>query len=404
MQGTILIADKLPEVTVQRLENLGCRVLNKPELTDDALTEALRKEQPRIIIVRSTKVTGEMVEAAKNLSLVVRAGAGFNTIDVDAASAKSVYVANCPGKNAVAVAELAMGLILGIDRRIPDNVAELRNNTWNKKEYSKAEGIYGKTLAIIGVGKIGQEVITRARAFGLRVIAWSRSLTPEKAAFMGIGYCETPLDAAAEADIVSVHLALTPDTRGFIGADFFNAMKNGAFFVNTSRSEVVQETALLEALGKKNLKAGLDVFDGEPAAKQGEFSSPLASHPAVYGTHHIGASTEQAQLAVADETVRIVETYLSSGQVLNCVNVMEKTPAKYMVSVRHRDTVGVLADILRVIRDHGINIERMENIIFSGASGACANIQIDDALTEEQLAELTASSKDIYEAVMNEIE
>ncbi len=404
MKRTILIADKLPESAVRRLESLGRPVINKPELADETLLQVIKDDNPSIIIVRSTRVTKEMIEAAKDLSLIVRAGAGFNTIDVDAASAKSIYVANCPGKNAVAVAELAMGLIMSIDRRIPDNVMELRNGIWNKKEYSKADGIYGKTLAVIGTGRIGREVITRARAFGMRIIAWSRSLTLEKAAFMGIGYRETPEAAAADADIVSVHLALTPDTRKCIGKAFFEAMKEGSVFINTSRAEIVDEDALIKALDTKKIKAGLDVFEGEPSAKQGDFSSPLASHPSVYGTHHIGASTNQAQDAVADETVRIISDFLVTGHVPNCVNVMEKTPAKYMVSVRHRDRVGVLADILRVIRDHGINIERMENIIFSGADGACANIQIDDALSPEQLKELAASSKDIYEAVMNEIE
>jgi len=403
MKRKILIADKLPGSVVQQLEELGCTVANKLGLAEADLVQAIKDEDPSIIIVRSTKVTKEMIGAARQLALIVRAGAGYNTIDVEAASAKSIYVTNCPGKNAIAVAELAMGLILSVDRRIPDNVADFRRGAWNKKEYSKADGVFGKTLAVIGLGNIGSEVIVRAKAFGLKVIAWSRSLTPEKAAALEIGYAATLEEAAAKADIVSVHLAMNAETKGLLGPAFFKALKQDAVFINTSRAEVVDEKALVEAIAAKNIKAGLDVFAGEPAAAQGAFESPVTALAAVYGTHHIGASTEQAQAAVADETVRIIKEYLGTGRVPNCVNVMEKTPARYLVSVRHRDAVGVLADILRVIRDNGINVQRMENIIFSGASGACANIEIDAALSADQLQALADSSKNIFETTMTEI-
>lgn len=403
MKKKILIADKLPPEVVYQLEGLGCSVVVKSDLDEGGLIQAMTQEDPAILIVRSTKVSKNVIEAGKTLSLIVRAGAGYNTIDVDAASERSIYVSNCPGKNAVAVAELAMGLLISADRRIPDNTADLRRGVWNKKEYSKAEGLYGKTLAIIGVGNIGSEVIHRAKAFGMKIVAYSRSLTPEKAEEMEIGYAASPQEAAAKADAVSVHLALNGETKGLLGKEFFNAMKNGAIFVNTARAEVVDEEALAEAVTAKKLKVALDVFSSEPGST-GTFENPLVSLPGVYGTHHIGASTEQAQAAVADETVRIVREYLGTGHVPNCVNVMEKTPARYLLSVRHRDRVGVLADILRIIRDNGINVQRMENIIFSGANGACANIQIEDALSPSQLKTLADSSKDIFEATITEIE
>ena len=403
MSVKVLIADKLPDEAIEKLDGLDCSVVYDQGLKDEELVEAMKEEQPQIIIVRSTKINREMIEATESLGLIIRAGAGYNTIDVQAASERSVYVANCPGKNAVAVAELAMGLLLSIDRRIPDNVAELREGKWNKKEYSKAEGILGKTLGIIGTGKIGQEVISRARAFGMPVIAWSRSLTPERAEEMGVAFCKSPLDVASQADVVSVHLAMTPETKEFIGEKFFSAMKEGAVFLNTSRAEVVDETALVKAVDSKGIRAGLDVFTGEPGSKTGEFTNVLKDKPGVYGTHHIGASTNQAQLAVADEAVNIVREYLGSGQVRNCVNLLEKTPAKFVVSVRHRNRVGVLANVLRVIRDTGINVESMENIIFQGAEGACANIQIDSGLSKEAQEELVASSPDIFAVKINEL-
>lgn len=317
----VLIADKFPEAKIEKMKGLGCSVVYNQELKGETLLKALGEEQPDVLVVRSTEVTGDMIGSTQGLKLVIRAGSGYNTIDVDTATKKNVCVANCPGKNSIAVAELAFGLILSLDRRIPDNVLQLREGKWNKKEFSKAPGVYGKTLGIVGVGRIGREMISRAKAFGLRVIAWSRSLTPEKAKELGIEYRKTPREVVSEADIVSVHLALTPETKGLMGAELFDAMKPGAYFINTSRSEVVEEKALVKAIEEKGIRAGLDVFAGEPAEKAGNFQFDIAKHRGLYGTHHIGASTDQAQDAVADETVRIIEEYKNSGKVLNCVNM-----------------------------------------------------------------------------------
>ncbi|MCG8480814.1 MAG: NAD(P)-binding domain-containing protein [Spirochaetales bacterium] len=404
MPTRVLIADKFPDAAVTTLQDLGCEVAYEAGWKDEELVGGMATVQPEVLIVRSTKVNAAAIDAAGALKVVIRAGAGYNTIDVDAASRKSVYVANCPGKNAVAVAELAMGLIMSIDRRIPENVADLKKGVWNKAEYSKADGIAGKKLGIIGTGRIGREVITRAKAFGMTVYAWSRSLTPEGAQAMGVVFCKTPLECAGAVDIVSVHLAMTPDTKEMIGTEFFEALRPGAWFVNTSRAEVVDEAALAEAVDTRGIKAGLDVFHNEPGGKSGEFVSELAQKPGVYGTHHIGASTEQAQSAVAEETVRIVTEYMATGAVPNCVNLMLKTPAQYLLSIRHKNTVGILADVLDVVREEKINVERMENIIFKGAEGACANIQIDTGLSDAALQRIERSSPHIYSVSITAME
>jgi len=404
MPTRVLISDKFPDSAVEAIRELGCEVIYEAAWKDNDLAEGIRELQPEVLVVRSTKVTSQMIEAGPSLNLIIRAGAGYNTIDIEAASGKSVYVANCPGKNSIAVAELAMGLIMSIDRRIPENVADLKEGKWNKAEYSKADGIAGKKLGIIGTGRIGQEVVTRARAFGMKVYAWSRSLTPERADELGVKYCETPLDCARAVDIVSVHLALTQDTREMIGTEFYSAMKEGSWFINTSRAEVVDEAALIKAVETRGIKAGLDVFQNEPGAKSGEFQSKLASMNGVYGTHHIGASTNQAQLAVAHETVRIIEEYRNTGDVPNCVNLMLKTPAKYILSIHHRNTVGILADVLDVVRDEKINVERMQNIIFMGAQGACANIQVDTDLSKSALKRIEDSSPNIYSVKLKAME
>ncbi len=394
----VLVADKFEQSGLEGLRQLGCEVIYDPSLKEESLVEALRLHNPDVLVVRSTRVTAPMLEAG-DLSLVIRAGAGVNTIDVATASKRGIYVANCPGKNAIAVAELAFGLILALDRRIPDNVHQLREGRWNKKEFSEARGLAGNTLGLIGLGNIGLEMVPRAKAFGLRVIAWSRSLTPERAEVLGIGYRATPLDVASEADIVSVHVALTPETQGLCGRAFFEAMKPGAYFINTARAEVVDEEALLWAVREKGIRAGLDVFSNEPSTAEGSFDNPLVHLPNVYGTHHIGASTTQAQEAIAEEVVHIVRTYMQTGRVPNVVNLAKRTPAQYLLVVRHLDRVGVLAHIFDCLREANINVQETENIVFEGAESAVARIQLDSKPSEAVLSTIRAHEY-IFSAVL----
>ncbi len=362
----VLVADKFEESGRIGLRGIGCEVLYQPDLKEDALVDAISKEKPDVLVVRGTKVTQPML-AAGPLKLIVRAGAGYNTIDVAAASARGIYVSNCPGKNSIAVAELAFALILALDRRVADNVIALRAGQWNKKEFSKARGLFGRTLGLVGLGRIGQEMISRAQAFGMPVIAWSRSLTDEKAMTLGIERKQSPLDVARAANIISVHLALKPDTRMLIDPDFFAAMCEGAYFINTSRGEVVDQGALIEATHKKGIRAGLDVFAIEPTSAVAEFTDPVAKEAGIYGTHHIGASTDQAQEAIAAETVRIIQSFKETGHVPNVVNLAQRTPATHRLVVRHRDRPGVLAQVLEAIRAEQINVQEMENIVFEGA-------------------------------------
>jgi D-3-phosphoglycerate dehydrogenase / 2-oxoglutarate reductase len=392
----VLIADKFEQAGRDGLQSIGCEVSFQPDLKDEALVEAIAKHQPDVLVVRGTKVTEPML-AAGPLKLIVRAGAGYNTIDVAAASRRGIYVSNCPGKNSIAVAELAFALILALDRRIADNVIALRAGQWNKKEFSKARGLFGRTLGLVGLGKISQEMIPRARAFGMPVVAWSRSLTNEKAAELGVEKMETPLDVARAADIVSVHVALKPDTRMLIGADFFRGMREGAYLINTSRGEVVDEGALVEAIKSKGIRVGLDVFAIEPTSAVAEFTDPIAQEASVYGTHHIGASTDQAQEAIAAETVRIIQSFKETGQVPNVVNLAQRTPATHRLVVRHRDRPGVLAQVLEAIKAEQINVQEMENIVFEGAEAAVARINLDKAPTQATLEQLRKTNGDIIE-------
>jgi D-3-phosphoglycerate dehydrogenase len=372
----VLVADKFEQSGLTGLEKLGAEVLYQPELTGTSLEQTLASSEADVLIVRSTLVTAPILETSK-VGLIVRAGAGTNNIDLNSASSRGIMVTNCPGKNSYAVAELAFGLILSCDRHIPDNVAELREGHWDKKRFSASKGIYGRTLGLIGLGKIGQEMITRGRAFGMNVVGFARWLTPEVAAALGIGRADNIEEIAATSDVVSVHISLGPETKKLLGTKFFERMKPGSIFINTSRGEVVDQEALEGVLASGKIMAGLDVFEDEPAGGQGEYSGRLKDLPNVYCTHHIGASTDQAQDAVAAEVVRIVKEYKQGGTAPNIVNIKRAEVATHVLVVRHIDRVGVLANVLGRLKDDGVNVQEMENIVLGGARAAIAQISVD---------------------------
>jgi D-3-phosphoglycerate dehydrogenase len=208
---------------------------------------------------------------------------------------------------------------------------------------------------------------------------------------------DSPKDVAAAADVVSIHLALNSETRNLIGPEFFNAMRQGAYFINTARGEVVDQKALVEAMKTRGIRAGLDVYAVEPTAGTGEFNDDVGKEEGLYGTHHIGASTDQAQEAIAAETVRIVQQFKETGQVPNVVNLARKTPATHRLVVRHVDRPGVLAGVLDAIKSEQINVQEMENIVFDGAAAAVARINLDNAPSDAILNRIRSSSADIIE-------
>ena len=388
-----LIADKFPEAHLDRLNQLGCEVTYQPSVKPEELPQLVGPH--KILVVRSKQVTAATLTASDQLALVLRAGAGVNTIDVKTASARGVFVSNCPGKNSIAVAELVFALLLAIDRRVADNVAALRAHHWNKKEFSRADGVFGKTLGVVGLGRIGLEVIVRAHAFGLRTLAWSRSLTAQQAEELGVERCEDVDDIFRRADIVTLHVALKPETRRLVNASRLALMKPDAILINTARGEVVDQPALRAALQAGKLRAGLDVFDPEPAEAIGDFADPILDLPNLYGTHHIGASTEQAQEAIGQEAIRVIETFVKTGVVLNCVNHATRTPAKSQLIVRHYNRVGVLAFVMDKIRRAGINVEEVQNVILEGGVAASCRIQLDGEPGSALLAAIKVGNPDI---------
>jgi len=384
----ILIADKLSPKAIAALEKIGANITSNPDLKAEELSEAI--DNANVLIVRSTKVYAETIEAGKSLELIIRAGAGVNNIDLEKASNSGVYVANCPGKNSDAVAELTLGHIIACDRRIVDASLDLRSGNWKKKAYQNAAGLKGRTLGIIGLGSIGSALAKLAKGLDMNVIAWSRSLTPDKADKLDLIYCESISEVAANADVVSVHLAMTPDTRHLLNNDFFNKMKDGTIFVNTSRGEIVDTAALRKAIDEKALRVGLDVFENEPGSGVAEFDqTDLAGLTTC--TPHIAASTNQASEAIADEVVRIVDSLIKTGKPINAVNSRDKTEDGTILMIRHYNRVGVLASVLDALREAGINVEDMENNIFNGSAAAVASLKLDKTPSADVINEISSN-------------
>jgi D-3-phosphoglycerate dehydrogenase len=388
----LLIADKLHPRAVEELRTLPLEVIYEPELTKETLETKL--PGVGILVVRSTEVTATALERAKQLNLIVRAGAEYSTIDVRAASKRGIYVANCPGKNASAVAELAMAMIVAIDRRIPDGVASLRAGKWERTEYSKAEGIYGKTLGIAGVGAIGKDLVHRAKGFGLHIVGWSRSLTRDRAADLGIGHATSIEDLASKSNVLSVHLPLNDRTRQIVGKRVFDALPPRSIFLNLARADLVDYAALREAVKTRGLRAAVDVYPDEPRGSKvfatDLFTTESASGGFIYGTPHIAASTDQAQLAIATETVRVIRSFLLEGDVPNVINVQPGTAARFQLVIRMVDKVGTLANVLSVIKRHGINVEEVTNTVFEGHVASCAKLRLVQRPSEACLSEIRA--------------
>lgn len=386
----ILFADAIDSDLLDPLREAGHELEINPDLGPDTLVDAIAGAD--ILVVRSTKVPAAVIDAADKLSLIVRSGAGTDNIDTDCAADRGIYVSNVPGRNALAVAELAMGLLVAVDRRIAANTAALRDGTWNKKEFTRADGLHGRTMGIIGLGSIGLAVAERARAFGISVIAVRKpgrsAQAEQRIRSLGIRLVDTLSHLLTEADIVSVHVPKNADTIGMIDGDFLGQLKPDAILLNTARGETMVEADLLAALDN-GLRAGLDVYPNEPGSSTGEFDSPIAKHPNVVGTHHIGASTSQAQHATVTGTIEVI-TGFCTGDVMNCINMETAPLGSATLNIRHADRVGVLASIFTILQEHGINVQQMENRVFRGSEAAVAVINVDGDVSSGLLEQIDA--------------
>ncbi len=389
----VLVADRLSEESLDEMRALGAEVVYEPDLRTDALPEALT--DINVLVVRGTEVSGDAVRAGKSLNLIIRAGAGYSNIDVAAASERGIYVATTPGKNASAVAELTFTLIGSLDRRVPDAVASLRAGKWEKHEFARAVGLSGRKIGILGMGHVGRAVLKLSQAYGLRPYAFSRSLTSSRASELGVVRVQSPEDLAAQVDIFTVHLELADRTREIVSRRVLEALPDGAIFVNTARAELVDYAALAELIPKKRLRVGLDVLPDEPGARSASYSHALLTNGLVYATPHIGASTDEAQTAIATECVRILRSFVTKGEVPNVVNISATSWSRYQLVVRHLDKVGALANVLAVLKRHGINIHDLDSTVFEGGRAACVKIRLSRRPSEDCLQEIMAFSDEV---------
>jgi len=380
----ILLADTFPETHRERLEQMGHTVTYLPDLTGDTLPAELNGHD--VLVVRSTRVTAKAVEATQTLTLIIRAGAGTNTIDVAAAADRGIFVCNTPGRNAVAVAELTMGLLTAIDRSIADNVHDLRAGKWNKARYGKARGLAGRSIGIVGVGRIGLAVAERAKAFAMELVVIERpgrnADIQARLDALGVHYVPDLVRLAETCDVLTFHVPADDSTEHLVSRDLLQHVKPGAIIINTSRGSVVDEAALIEAMDAKGIRAGLDVYAGEPQTGEAEFDSAIARHPNVYGTHHIGASTEQAQEAIADAVIGIIDAF-EDGSVPNCVNLLPTGYGMTSLTIRHHNRVGVLARVLGILREADLNVEHMENSVFAGGRAASVVMRVAGDVEKE---------------------
>ncbi len=319
----VLITDPLSEEGLKLLEahpDIEFEVVGKKK--PEELVQII--EPYDILLVRSgTKVTREVIERAKNLKLIGRAGVGLDNIDVEAATEKGVVVVNAPSGNTISTAEHTWALLMAMMRKIPQAYESLKKGEWNRKAFLGNE-VYGKTLGIVGLGRIGSEVAKRALAFGMRVIGYDPFITKEKADRLGIELVSSIDELLPMVDIITFHIPLTEETRHLLNRERIYRLKQGAWVVNCARGGIVEEEALYEALKEGHLSgAALDVFEKEPPE-----GSPLLELPNVVFTPHLGASTKEAQINVAVEIAQEVINFVDYGFVKNAVNIPSFDPAE----------------------------------------------------------------------------
>ena len=389
----VLVAGRLPKANLEEIQSLGVELIYQPSLAPEELPSALA--QVNVLVVRGLSVDASAIAAGDTLNLIIRAGSGTGQIDVAAASARGIYVANTPGRNASAVAELTMTLIGCLDRRIPDAARSLRSGAWEKEDFAQAAGLRGRRLGIAGFGHVGRYVANLAKAYGMTVTAWSRSLTPARAAEFGVLQAPSLGALAEHSDVFSVHIDATERTRGIIDRRILEALPDGAIFVNTAGASLVDYEALRSLAHSKRLRVGLDVLPDEPSTRYSTYSHPIITVPLVYATPHIGASTDEAQNAIANETVHILRSFITKGEVPNVVNITVTSWARYQLVVRHIEKTGALAHVLSVLKRHGIHVQELHNRVFEGGKAACAKIRVETRPSDGCLQEIMAFSSEI---------
>lgn len=386
----ILVACELPEHAVDELRGLGTQLVYLPQASSADLLEAIT--DTAVAVVRQTPVTPDVFERAQALQMVVYAGSGSGQIAVDVASRDGIFVTHCPGTDAVACAELALGLVLALDRNIVPNADRLREGTWQRADYLGGRGLQGGTLGIIGDPPFCQELAPRAAALGMDLLGWLPEAESEDLRREGIELCNWPRELARRSDFVVIH-GTTAHGRSMglgqhlVDRNFLESMKPGASLVHIGDIANLNEEEVIQVMQERGLRVAVDVC---PGGEGGRVRSNLLQQPGVVGTIHTGGATEQARDAIADEVVKTVAAFLVSGDIRHPLNLAERSPATWLLVLRIRDQVGVMAAILQAIRADGINAEEITSRVFAGAQAAWCTISLDERPSTDALDAIRA--------------
>lgn len=384
----ILVACELSDLVLDELRPLGSDLIYAPRLTPDELPARCR--EVGVLIVDDLRVAPEVIAGAQTLQLIVRAGPGPGNVALEEASTQGVVVAHCPNKDAASIAELAFGLMLALDRHIVESTDALRQGRWARSEFLDARGLAGRTLGLLGLHAAGLEIARRAHAFGMPVVAWSPVAPADVEFSREIELCDWPREVARKSEIVVVLDG--PETRQLVLVDseFIDTLPANALLVHLGGPGALDESAVADAVQRRGLRVALDTHPAAPTGNTGRFKSRLVGLPGVIGTLAVRGVTQQAQDAIASEIVQIVRTYLISGDIVNGLNIAERSPATWQLVCRVRDQVGVMASILDAIRADGINAQEIASRVFLGAKAALCTIALDERPSAEALDAIRA--------------
>jgi D-3-phosphoglycerate dehydrogenase len=311
----VLVSDLIAKEGIDILREAGIEVDERPGIGADELLKAI-EDADGLVIRSNTKVTADVVRAARRLKVVGRAGSGLDNVDIPACNKRGIVVMNTPGGNTNSAAEHTIAMILALSRHIPQATASMKAGKWEKKRFMGQE-VAGKTLGIIGMGRIGSVLTQLAQGLRMKVIAFDPYVLPGMAEKLGVEMAELD-DLLAKSDYITVHTPLTKETRGFLNLELFSKMKPGAYILNCARGGIINEEDLHKALTSGIIAgAGLDVFEKEPTTKE----HPLLALDNFICTPHLGASTREAQENVALAVAKQIADYLIKGEVRNAVNV-----------------------------------------------------------------------------------
>lgn len=380
----ILVACNLPEWALSELRSLATEVVHQPQITTEQMERLIG--DVAILVVSRARVSPEVIKAGKSLQMILRAGTNTANIAIDEASAAGVFVTNCPYQDATAVAELIFGLLLTLDRRVFEHAAALQQGVLEEPNFADALGLAGSTLGLLGYGPVEREIVKRARAFEMKLLAWSATPTPEFAVAGDVGFCSRPRELARQSHMIAVYAPPKDTNEILLDGEFLRNMRDGAYLVYVGHPAALDQATLLEVAQERNLRVAYDLSGPQlPGSDTGRFRSRLQALPGVIGTHHLADRTQQAHEATSREAVRVIRAFLVGGEIVNCVNLLEHSPATWQLVLRLRDTVGVLASVVDHIRADGVNIEEVTSRVFGGARAACCLVALDERPSREAL-------------------